>query len=128
LLCLLLLPLMGCDQYVEKQKHEATLRELADAKKKLADLEAQPKHHYQLREEGARTWRFDPDTGETCIQLASDADWKHPDVGRQSCLYNDALANGGNFAWVECFYAHDCTLWKEEIKDRREAALQEAKH
>lgn len=33
-------------------------------------------HHYELRSEGLRTFRFDPPTGEICIQLTSEADWK----------------------------------------------------
>ncbi len=53
--------------------------------------EAAPKHHYELRTQGVRTFRFDPATGETCIQLTSNDDWKRKETKRQSCDCVDAL-------------------------------------
>jgi hypothetical protein len=64
-------------------------QQIKELSAKVAALESQkPKpieHHYQLRENGLRTFRFDPDTGETCIQLTSKEDWKRPDTIRQGC-------------------------------------------
>src|SRR5262249_34946826 len=85
-------------------KYDAAQRELADPKKKIAELEARPKHHYQLREQGLRTFRFDPDTGDTCIKLTIKADWKNPETTRQGCAYQDDLAAGTTYAEVECWH------------------------
>ena len=41
---------------------------------------------YQIHQNGFRTWRLDTTTGEDCILLASDADWKKPDTIAQSCV------------------------------------------
>jgi len=49
-----------------------------------------PEHNYELRKDGFRTWRFDPSTGETCIQLTSEADWKRKETQSQSCDCRDA--------------------------------------
>jgi hypothetical protein len=66
------------------------IKELSD---KVAALESKPKqHHYELRKEGVRTWRFDSDTGDTCIQLTTKDDWKRPQTTRQGCQYTDFLA------------------------------------
>lgn len=64
---------------------------------RIASLEGKAKiqHHYELRSEGARTFRFDPDTGETCIQLASKEDWKRPETTRQGCEYQDWVNTPG---------------------------------
>lgn len=76
---------------------------------RLSQLENQPKpHHYELRNEGFRSFRFDPETGESCIQLATKADWKNPDTIRQGCPYNDFLVdhlNQGNaYQEAECWF------------------------
>jgi hypothetical protein len=56
----------------------------------IADLKRQtPKHRYELRAEGFRTWRFDPDTGNTCIQLTAEWDWKKKETKNQSCACED---------------------------------------
>jgi len=56
----------------------------------VAALEQKPaQHHYELRSEGSRSFRFDPETGDSCIKLASKTDWKNPDTIRQGCEYQD---------------------------------------
>ena len=40
---------------------------------------------YQIHREGFRTWRLDTSTGKICLLLASDADWKKPDIAIQGC-------------------------------------------
>lgn len=95
-----LLTLCACEDlgYVEKAKYDQEVRENADLKKQLAqkddEIKNTPKHHYSLHREGFRTFRFDADTGETCVQLTTPADWKNPDVKRQSCDCTDYLAQG----------------------------------
>ncbi|HXR15609.1 MAG TPA: hypothetical protein VN777_05300, partial [Terriglobales bacterium] len=62
---------LGCDQFVDKSKYDAAVKEGSQAKLDLqqtkAALEAckqkPPEHHYELRTEGFRTFRFDPSTG-----------------------------------------------------------------
>jgi hypothetical protein len=49
-----------------------------------------PEHRYELRNDGSRTWRFDPATGDTCLKLTSAADWKRKETKFQSCEYSDA--------------------------------------
>jgi len=51
-----------------------------------------PEHHYELRQIGTRTFRFDPATGETCIHFTTDQDWKNIETKRQGCEYLDAVA------------------------------------
>lgn len=59
-------------------------------KAEVAELKAKPReHHYELRSEGFRTFRFDPATGDTCIQLTSPADWKRKETKSQSCGCSD---------------------------------------
>src|ERR1700751_2746467 len=46
--------------------------QIAQLNARIAQLEAKPpEHHYELRNDGLRTWRFDPATGETCIKLTT---------------------------------------------------------
>ena len=57
---------------------------------RIAQLEAKPvEHHYELHQDGLRTFRFDPATGRSCIQLTTKQDWKRPDTIRQGCEYQD---------------------------------------
>jgi hypothetical protein len=42
-------------------------------------------HHYEFHTIGLRTWRLDSATGENCLMLTTDADWKKPETMRQSC-------------------------------------------
>jgi hypothetical protein len=100
-LCLSLsvLFLTACEDfgYVEKAKYDQLVQENAGLKKQLVEKEEQfkkmPHHHYSLEREGYRTFRFDADTGSTCIMLATKDDWKNPDVKTQSCKCVDFLAN-----------------------------------
>lgn len=41
---------------------------------------------YSQYRNGARVWRLDSATGHTCLLLASEADWKKPDVANQGCI------------------------------------------
>jgi hypothetical protein len=108
---------LGCDQFVDKSKYDAAVKEALQAKQELeqtkSSLEAckqKPEHHYELRSEGFRTFRFDPSTGETCIKLSSAADWKKPDTIRQGCEYVDYInANpysdeGKTVNFAECYF------------------------
>ena len=87
---------MGCS---ETSKDKAQDKEIEELKKKVTVLETlleqkpmQPvQHHYELRTEGTRSFRFDPETGDSCIKLASKADWKNPDTIRQGCDYQDYM-------------------------------------
>lgn len=67
---------------------------LMEANSKWAECRA---HKYQLVPSGMRTWRFDTVTGDSCIQLTSEADWKSRKTKEQSCactdLVNDPNAN-----------------------------------
>ena len=83
-----------CDPQKQNQRINSLEIEVKQLKDKVAELEqkqaAVPDHHYELRNEGFRTFRFDPATGDTCIQLTSDADWKRKETKAQSCACTDA--------------------------------------
>lgn len=83
-----------CDPQKQDQRISSLEAEVKQLKDKVAELErkqaAAPEHRYELRSEGFRTFRFDPSTGETCIQLTSDADWKRKETKAQSCACTDA--------------------------------------
>ena len=40
---------------------------------------------YQIHREGFRVWRLDTATGNICLLLSSDADWKKPEIAAQGC-------------------------------------------
>jgi hypothetical protein len=100
-LIFLLLALCACEQagYIEKAEYDKLVQENAELKKQLADKEDEitktPHHHYALHREGFRTFRFDADTGETCIKLTTPEDWKRKDTKQQSCDCQDLIAEGG---------------------------------
>ena len=83
-----------CDPQKQNQRINSLEIEVKQLKDKVAELEqkqaAVPEHHYELRSAGFRTFRFDPSTGETCIQLTSDADWKRKETKAQSCDCRDS--------------------------------------
>jgi hypothetical protein len=94
------------------------IKELAD---KVAELEQKPKdeHHYEFRDRETRTWRFDPATGESCIQLTTNPDWKKKETMRQSCAYTDFMSKNQKDQHVhleaECYVADNkkaCDLLK----------------
>jgi hypothetical protein len=90
---------------------------------RVAALEkAKPQHQYQLINQGPRTFRFDSATGESCIQLASTADWKRPETIRKGCPYQDMVRppEGATeqdkvslYNMAECFYLKNCTNEKK---------------
>jgi hypothetical protein len=97
---LILLNTSECDP--KKQDERITLLE-TDVKQLKAEVvglkekpDPAPVHHYELRNAGFRTWRFDSATGETCIQLTSDADWKRKETKSQSCDCEDRTAYFNN--------------------------------
>jgi hypothetical protein len=104
---LVLLPclLCGC---VTQAKYDESKKQIESLNKQLKEttdtlMEANSKwaecraHKYQLVPSGMRTWRFDTVTGDSCIQLTSEADWKSRKTKGQSCactdLVNDPNAN-----------------------------------
>jgi len=40
---------------------------------------------YQINKEGFRTWRLDTATGQICLLLTAEADWKKPEIQAQGC-------------------------------------------
>jgi len=79
---------------------------------RIAELEAKPvEHHYELRNEGSRAFRFDPTSGESCIQLATPEDWKRLSIKRQSCEYIDFMKEHPDtaVATADCLFADRCT-------------------
>lgn len=99
LLFLTLLSLCACEDvgYVEKAKYDKLAQDNSELKKQLAQKEEEikntPHHHYSLHREGYRTFRFDADTGDTCVQLTTPDDWKNKDTKAQSCSCTDLLAD-----------------------------------
>ncbi len=41
--------------------------------------------HFQLYRQGDLTWRLNTDTGETCVILATDEEWRKPKVFKAGC-------------------------------------------
>lgn len=92
-----------------KKVQDDQAQEIQTLKSRLDGIERTPppaQHHYEFRENGERTWRFDPATGGACIQLASKQDWKTPDIIRQGCQYQDWVnapgANAQTYKDAEC--------------------------
>lgn len=40
---------------------------------------------YQMQTRAFRTWRLDTATGESCLLLTTDEDWKDPNIQSQMC-------------------------------------------
>jgi hypothetical protein len=76
-----------CDPHKQADKIRALEADVKQLKTDVAETKqrAKAEHHYELRNVGFRMFRFDPVTGDTCIQLTSEADWKLKDTKRQSC-------------------------------------------
>jgi Tfp pilus assembly protein PilP len=89
---LVLMACVGCDSQKQDDRISSLEGEVKQLRNDVADLKkaqnAEP-HHYELRTEGIRTWRFDSATGETCIELTSEADWKHKETKSESCACMD---------------------------------------
>ncbi len=104
----------GCDSQKQDEKIRSLESEVKQLKAEMVELKqkekAVPEHHYELRSRGSRTFRFDSATGETCIQLASEVDWRRKETKSQSCDCIDAL-NHWTKMWegndVERAYADD---------------------
>ena len=85
--------LSGCDTQKQDERISALEAKVKQLNAEVAELKqkpAAPQHHYELRSEGVRTFRFDPGTGETCVQLTSPGDWKRKETKAQSCDCIDA--------------------------------------
>jgi hypothetical protein len=99
-LALVLCLLTACEEYVPKSKYDQLAKTNAELSKQLSELQESakktPHHHYSLHREGLRTFRFDADTGETCIQLTTPDDWKRKETKQQSCQCSDLYADGAN--------------------------------
>lgn len=81
----------GCDSQKQEQRIRSLETEIGQLKTDVAELKQKPKteHRYELRNQGFRTFRFDPATGDTCIKLTTPADWKRKDTQAQSCDCSD---------------------------------------
>ena len=99
----LLLFVIGCNTYIEKSKYEESQEQLQKARtelektnKRLEEAQKQVEvlsgHKYSTYRDGSRTWRFNAVTGETCILLAAEWDWKRKKTKWQSCDCQDANA------------------------------------
>jgi len=87
---LVLLDSSDCDTQKQDERLRSLEADVKQLKAEVAELkQKQPEHHYELRSEGFRTFRFDPATGETCIQLTSTDDWKRKETKSQSCACSD---------------------------------------
>lgn len=78
--------LYGCDEYQVVNKNRYALidkNELAQLKKE-ADI-GKSIGRYQIHRDGHRTWRLDTATGQMCILLTTDADWKKTETKMSAC-------------------------------------------
>lgn len=98
---LFLLPLSGCGSYVEKSQYDESQRQLQEAQTQLAEAKRQLQQAREQVKEASnpkfstykssfRTWRFNAVTGETCILLTTDDDWKRKKTKAASCECEDA--------------------------------------
>ena len=82
-------------RYVAQQQYEQLQAQLKDAQTKLDEaqktLTEYEGYRYSLFNAGFRTFRMDAITGQTCIELASKADWKNKDVQSQGCICVDYI-------------------------------------
>jgi hypothetical protein len=93
-LVVLLLNSDDCDPQKQADKIRSLEADIRQLKADVAELKQKPpEHHYELRSEGFRTFRFDPTTGETCIQLTTPADWKRKGTKAQSCDCTDRMGH-----------------------------------
>jgi len=85
--------LVGC---VDKAKYDESQKQLAEAQRQLKETQKQLEEtQRKLKEEsttkftthqaGFRTFRFNSQTGGTCILLTTEADWKNKKTKAQSC-------------------------------------------
>ena len=94
----------ACNSYVERSKYEELQRQLEKAKAELGESKRQLEEakkqitevsgqKFSTYRDGSRTWRFNSATGETCILLAAEWDWKNKKTKMQSCDCQDTRAS-----------------------------------
>ena len=89
---------MGCDDYTiaDKSKMDACAAGVVLTKteyeqlKRDADI-GKSTGRYQIHREGSRTWRLDTATGNICLMLTTEYDWKHDAKDQSNCTLEDAL-------------------------------------
>lgn len=90
----ILLNSSDCDPQKQDERISSLEADVKQLKAEVIELkqkqEAAPAHHYELRNEGTRTFRFDSATGDTCIELTFTDDWKRKETKSQSCACTDA--------------------------------------
>lgn len=92
--------LSGCGDFdvVDKSKYDVVdktksvvLSKSEYDQLKAAAYEAKQVGRYQIHREGFRTWRLDTATGQSCLLLATEADWKGGAKNQTSCAVEDYL-------------------------------------
>jgi peptidoglycan hydrolase CwlO-like protein len=74
------------NQLTELQKQLTDSRaEATQAHLETEQAKAAKPDRYKIVKEGARTWRLDSATGQVCLVLAPEADWKNPSIAPQAC-------------------------------------------
>ncbi len=79
------------DSEYEAIKELRTGQYTLTSNKELSDLKHEAElgrgvGRYQIHMEGFRTWRLDTATGQICLLLTSEQDWKSPKVAGQGCI------------------------------------------
>jgi len=69
---------------VRSGEYQFVKKEELDQLKRDADI-GKSVGRYQAYRQGYRTWRLDTSTGETCLLLTTEADWKNPETTARSC-------------------------------------------
>jgi len=86
-----------CDPQKQNERIRSLENDVKQLKADVAALKQKPvEHHYELRNEGFRTFRFDPATGDTCIQLTTPEDWKRKESKQNSCDCLDKSSHYSN--------------------------------
>jgi hypothetical protein len=82
----------------DQKKISTFLKDSAASKEKISSLEQKVsecnEHKYSLFNSGYRTWRVNAVTGDSCIALTTNFDWKSADTKRQSCICEDLFQEG----------------------------------
>jgi hypothetical protein len=90
----LIISLIGCSSSAAKPDASlsADSRITAlEARLAKIEIEKTTQKRYQLHNFGNRVFRFDPETGDSCILMTSEADWKQSSTKSQSCSCIDLL-------------------------------------
>ena len=95
----------GCGVFVERAKYDALQQQMAETAKKLKESQEQlaqyQAHRYQTFRVGLRTWRLDTVTGDSCLLLTTDTDWKTPGTKGQGCSCEDLRKANSSFEVVK---------------------------